>query len=162
MGLAAAANVRRPLPKNRADWVTQDPPGPVYKGGAGRGRLSQKVNTININNHERLNNMHDFSRFYNAWNQEIEEKCNNNVLLFNVADGWGPLCDYLDCPVPKQKFPRQVKHLKLAKYREEHFWPGRLNDSAALVRHRKYIAFLISLFFVVMFCMVLLFLWAFS
>ena len=65
--------------------------------------------------------MNDFSRFYNAWNQEIEEKCNNNVLLFNVADGWGPLCDYLDCPVPKQKFPRQVKHLKLAQYREEHF-----------------------------------------
>lgn len=60
-----------------------------------------------------------------------------------MADGWGPLCEYLECPVPKQKFPR-------------------LNDSAALVRHRKYIAFLIFLFFVTMFCLVLLLLWAFS
>ena len=57
--------------------------------------------------------MFDFSRFYNTWNQEIKDKCNNNVLLFNVSDGWGPLCEYLDCPVPKQKFPRQVKPFHL-------------------------------------------------
>jgi hypothetical protein len=82
-------------------------------------------------------------KFYDTWNQEIEQKCNNNVLLFNVADGWGPLCDYLDCSVPKQKFPR-------------------LNDSAALVRHRKYLAFLIFLSFVAMFSLVFLLLWAFS
>ena len=36
----------------------------------------------------------------------MEQKCNNNVLVFSVAQGWGPLCDYLNLPVPSQKFPR--------------------------------------------------------
>jgi len=70
--------------------------------------------------------------FYSKWNEEILHKTNNNVLKFNVAEGWQPLCKYLNCPVPKQQFPR-------------------LNDSSALVRHRKYLAFLIFLSFIALF-----------
>ena len=47
-----------------------------------------------------------FSRFIKDWNDEIVQKCNNNVLTFNVADGWEPLCQYLDCSVPQSPFPR--------------------------------------------------------
>ncbi len=28
------------------------------------------------------------------------------LLVFQVADGWGPLCDFLDKPVPATEFPR--------------------------------------------------------
>lgn len=30
----------------------------------------------------------------------------SRLLTFNVADGWAPLCDFLDCPVPEISFPR--------------------------------------------------------
>jgi len=75
--------------------------------------------------------------FYSNWNDEVQQKCNNNVLMFNVAEGWEPLCHYLECPVPKQEFPR-------------------LNDAAALVRHRRYLAFLIFLSILAMIFMFLL------
>jgi len=82
------------------------------------------------------------TKFIKDWNDEIVQKCNNNVLTFNVADGWEPLCQYLDCSVPQSPFPR-------------------LNDSAALVRHRKYLAFLIFLSFVALFFLLFLLFWVF-
>lgn len=30
----------------------------------------------------------------------------NQLLVMNIADGWQPLCDFLDLPVPQQDFPR--------------------------------------------------------
>jgi hypothetical protein len=30
----------------------------------------------------------------------------DRLLLFNVADGWAPLCAFLGMPVPEQPFPR--------------------------------------------------------
>ena len=46
-------------------------------------------------------------QFYTKWNQDILHQTNNNVLKFSVSEGWKPLCQYLDCPVPQQQFPRQ-------------------------------------------------------
>ena len=28
------------------------------------------------------------------------------LLVFDVAEGWGPLCEFLDVPVPDAPFPR--------------------------------------------------------
>jgi hypothetical protein len=43
------------------------------------------------------------------FNQYIEEVKSyvpkENLLVFNVKDGWGPLCDYLNVPVPDKPFP---------------------------------------------------------
>jgi hypothetical protein len=30
----------------------------------------------------------------------------DRLLVFNVAEGWGPLCQFLDVPVPAEEFPR--------------------------------------------------------
>jgi len=38
----------------------------------------------------------------------------DRLLAFNVAEGWGPLCRFLDRPIPSEPFPR-------ANSREE-FW----------------------------------------
>ncbi len=35
-------------------------------------------------------------------------------LVFNVADGWGPLCEFLGVPVPDEAFPH--------KNRRQEFW----------------------------------------
>lgn len=29
----------------------------------------------------------------------------DKLFLFNVKDGWGPLCKILGCPVPEEPFP---------------------------------------------------------
>jgi hypothetical protein len=30
----------------------------------------------------------------------------DRLLVFNVAEGWAPLCRFLDRPIPSQPFPR--------------------------------------------------------
>lgn len=44
------------------------------------------------------------------FNDHIEEvKANisaDRLLVFEVADGWGPLCEFLDVPVPDSPFPK--------------------------------------------------------
>ena len=30
----------------------------------------------------------------------------NQLLVFHVKQGWNPLCKFLDCPVPKEPFPK--------------------------------------------------------
>lgn len=44
------------------------------------------------------------------FNDHIEEvKANipaDRLLVFEVADGWGPLCEFLDVPIPEGPFPR--------------------------------------------------------
>lgn len=32
------------------------------------------------------------------------------LLVFDVTEGWGPLCAFLDCPVPPGDFPRSNSH----------------------------------------------------
>jgi hypothetical protein len=32
------------------------------------------------------------------------------LLVFDVSEGWGPLCSFLDCPVPPGNFPRSNSH----------------------------------------------------
>ena len=44
---------------------------------------------------------------YRANNQRVRETIPaERLLVFHVADGWEPLCEFLDTPVPDEPFPR--------------------------------------------------------
>ena len=44
---------------------------------------------------------------YRANNQAVRDLIPaDRLLIFHVADGWEPLCDFLDVPVPDTSFPR--------------------------------------------------------
>lgn len=43
-----------------------------------------------------------FHRHTEAVKRSVAEE---NLLIFDVKDGWGPLCDFLDRPVPDEPFP---------------------------------------------------------
>lgn len=52
---------------------------------------------------------------FNSHNEAVKETIPaSQLLVFDVREGWGPLCDFLDVPVPESKFPR-------TNHREE-FW----------------------------------------
>lgn len=54
-------------------------------------------------------------RAYRANNQKVRELVPaDRLLIFNVADGWGPLCRFLGTPQPATKFPHH--HLR------QEFW----------------------------------------
>lgn len=73
------------------------------------------------------------TRFYEDWNKDIISTVpSENLLVFDVRSGWGPLCEFLDCPEPSVPFPR-------------------LNDASALVNHQRYVSFLVSLAFLGLF-----------
>ena len=44
---------------------------------------------------------------FNAHNQAVREVIpEEQLLVFQVKDGWEPLCKFLDVPVPTEPFPR--------------------------------------------------------
>jgi Sulfotransferase domain len=48
---------------------------------------------------------------------ELEEKViasipREDLLVFNLGDGWGPLCDFLDVPVPDMPYPKANERAK--------------------------------------------------
>ena len=48
----------------------------------------------------------DLRKFYLDWNEEVKRNVKEeNLLVFNVKEGWGPLCKFLDVPEPEQPFP---------------------------------------------------------
>ncbi|WP_304440382.1 sulfotransferase, partial [Frankia sp. EI5c] len=44
-----------------------------------------------------------FTQHNEAVRREISA---DRLLVFDVAQGWGPLCDFLGVPVPAEEFPR--------------------------------------------------------
>ena len=46
------------------------------------------------------------SEFYKSWNEEVIRSVpEDRLLVFNVKQGWKPLCDFLGLPVPSKPFP---------------------------------------------------------
>ena len=44
--------------------------------------------------------------FYEKWVEEVKASVpKERLLVFNVKQGWKPLCDFLGVPVPNDKFP---------------------------------------------------------
>ena len=43
---------------------------------------------------------------YNAWNANVKETCPpKRLIVFDPAQGWGPLCSFLERPVPDAPYP---------------------------------------------------------
>lgn len=64
--------------------------------------------------------------FYNNWIEEVRRTVPaDRLLVFNVKQGWKPLCDFLGLPVPSNPFPhendamvfqRMLKRIKIASF----------------------------------------------
>ena len=49
----------------------------------------------------------DLAQLYSDWNRRVIETIpKERLLVFNVKEGWEPLCKFLGCPVPDTPFPR--------------------------------------------------------
>jgi hypothetical protein len=46
--------------------------------------------------------------FYNNWVEQVKATVpKERLLIFSVKEGWKPLCDFLNVPVPNEPFPRK-------------------------------------------------------
>ena len=53
-----------------------------------------------------LHNKEAVTKKYEDWNKEVIATVSaSNLLVFDVKEGWGPLCAFLGVPVPKEPFP---------------------------------------------------------
>ena len=63
---------------------------------------------------------------FNQWVQEVKNTVpSDKLLVFEVKEGWGPLCKFLDVPVPNIPFPntndtaqmkKRIRGVKIAAY----------------------------------------------
>ena len=45
--------------------------------------------------------------WFNQWNEQVKNTVPpHRLLVYNVAEGWGPLCAFLNVPVPATPFPQ--------------------------------------------------------
>lgn len=45
--------------------------------------------------------------FFNAWTEYVKKKVpKDQLLIFRVTEGWEPLCNFLQVPIPEKPFPR--------------------------------------------------------
>ena len=45
-------------------------------------------------------------QFFNEWNEQVKAEIPaNRLLVFEVKQGWEPLCQFLGVPVPEEPFP---------------------------------------------------------
>jgi hypothetical protein len=61
--------------------------------GKYRGNFNDREQTLEI-----------FRSFYDEVKNTIPT---DQLLVYKIADGWGPLCEFLDVPVPKENFPHK-------------------------------------------------------
>ena len=61
-------------------------------------------------------------RFFNEWNAQVKAEISaDRLLVFEVKEGWGPLCQFLGVPEPEEPFPNvndtkeQLDRMKEAK-----------------------------------------------
>ena len=69
----------------------------------------------------------DLDEMYADWINRVKETVSaKKLLVFNVKQGWKPLCDFLGVPVPDTPFPRvnsacQSRRVEKAKLEEALF-----------------------------------------
>ena len=52
----------------------------------------------------------DRMKMFNEWNQSVIKYVpEDRLLVYQVKEGWGPLCDFLDAPMPSDSFPYKNK-----------------------------------------------------
>ncbi|CAL8070473.1 unnamed protein product [Calicophoron daubneyi] len=48
----------------------------------------------------------ELMRAFNSWNEKVRSTVPaDRLLVFNVRDGWKPLCEFLGQPIPSDPFP---------------------------------------------------------
>lgn len=74
--------------------------------GKNRGRMSEKIiieNTFQGRQHDKDAAI----AIYEAHNMKVQEViAPERLLVYHVAEGWGPLCEFLGYPVPDTAFPK--------------------------------------------------------
>ena len=65
-------------------------------------------------------------KFYTNWVENVKENVpSDKLLVFDVKEGWKPLCKFLDVPVPGAPFPwnndtasmkKRFRNMKIAAY----------------------------------------------
>ncbi len=46
-------------------------------------------------------------KFFNDWVEDVKRVVpKDRLLVFEVKQGWKPLCEFLDLPIPEGDFPR--------------------------------------------------------
>lgn len=46
-------------------------------------------------------------KFFNDWSEQVRSEISDDrLLVFDVKEGWDPLCSFLQVPVPEEPFPR--------------------------------------------------------
>ena len=59
-------------------------------------------------------NLHDRGAVIAAYQRRIDEVTAeipaDRLLVFDVTEGWGPLCGFLELPIPQEEFPRVNNH----------------------------------------------------
>lgn len=72
-------------------------------------RLADSVMKSCFGNHVKIANQKDKEyviRCYNEHNERVKAKIpKDRLLVFQVTEGWGPLCKFLGVPVPNTLFP---------------------------------------------------------
>ena len=54
------------------------------------------------------NNKQEAMDAFNKWNNDVIEWCKDNdkeLLVYQLKQGWGPLCEFLEVEIPDQEFP---------------------------------------------------------
>ena len=55
--------------------------------------------------------------YFNNWVEEVKRTVpKEKLLIFSVKEGWGPLCKFLDAPIPEGPFPNTNDSAQMKKY----------------------------------------------
>lgn len=58
--------------------------------------------------------------FFRRWNRRMQEEIpRDRLLVYEVSQGWAPLCEFLGRPVPDEPFPHANTRTELAQRREQ-------------------------------------------
>jgi hypothetical protein len=64
---------------------------------------------------ESFQNSESWINYYRRWNQQVIERVpRDRLLIWNVKDGWAPLCKFLNVPIPSKPFPHFNEGGKMA------------------------------------------------
>jgi hypothetical protein len=60
--------------------------------------------------HNQIENKEEMIKLFNQWNEEVKKTVPaSQLLVYEVAQGWEPLCKFLNKPVPANPFPQTNK-----------------------------------------------------
>ena len=58
-------------------------------------------------------------RTFNEWHELVKQKCpKDKFLLFDVREGWEPLCKFLGKPIPDMPFPNTNDTVQMQRLHE--------------------------------------------